>query len=270
MAQLEGWALILGASSGFGGATARALAQAGMDICGVHLDRKQTMHLAESVRDDVEAAGRRCVLYNINASDESKRAEALDDLKALMEADGRPDGLRVLMHSLAFGSLLPFVQGVDAEGGKCITPRQMDMTADVMAHSLVYWTQQAVARGMIGRGGRIYAMTSSGGTRVMPSYGAVSAAKAALESHCRQLSYELGPRGIAVNALRAGVTDTPALRKIPGSDALLAGAVARNPGGRLTAPEDVAQAIVALTGPGGGWISGNVLGIDGGEDVIGF
>ncbi len=270
MAQLKGWALILGASSGFGAATARALAQAGMDICGVHLDRKQTMHLVQGVQADVEAAGRRCVLHNINASDAAKRAAALDDLQGLLEADGDPGGVKVLMHSLAFGSLLPFVAPKAAEDARCITPRQMDMTADVMAHSLVYWTQEAVARGMLGEGARIYAMTSSGGTRVMPSYGAVSAAKAALESHCRQLAFELGPRRIAVNALRAGVTDTPALRKIPGSEMLLQGAAGRNPGGRLTEPSDVAGTIVALSQPGAGWISGNVIGVDGAEDVVGF
>jgi enoyl-[acyl-carrier-protein] reductase (NADH) len=116
-------------------------------------------------------------------------------------------------------------------------------------------------------GGRIFAMTSSGSSRVIPSYGPVSAAKAALESHCRQLAYELSSRGITVNALRGGVTDTPALRKIPGSDALIAGAVARNPAGRLTTPEDVAAAAVALCAAGTGWVTGNVINVDGGEEI---
>jgi enoyl-[acyl-carrier protein] reductase III len=110
-------------------------------------------------------------------------------------------------------------------------------------------------------------MTSSGGTRVMPFYGAVSAAKAALESHVRQLALELGTAGVAVNAIRAGVTDTPASRKIPIADLLFQEARRRNPGGRLTVPEDVAGAIVALSLPGSGWISGNVIGVDGAEDV---
>ena len=64
-------------------------------------------------------------------------------------------------------------------------------------------------------------MTSAGGHRVWPTYGAVSAAKAALESHVRQLAVELAPSGISVNALQAGVTDTPAARRIPGSDRCL-------------------------------------------------
>src|SRR5438132_11678000 len=103
-------------------------------------------------------------------------------------------------------------------------------------------------------------MTSSGGTRVMPFYGAVSAAKAALESHVRQLALELGPAGIGVNAIRAGVTDTPASRKIPAAEFLFQEARRRNPGGRLTVPEDGASASVALALPGARSLRGNVTG----------
>src|SRR5215468_6485349 len=98
------------------------------------------------------------------------------------------------------------------------------MTLDVMGHSLVYWTQDLVARNLFEEGGRIYAMTSTGSGRVWATYGAVSAAKAALESHIRQLAFELAPHGIAANAILAGVTDTPALRKIPGNENLIKGA----------------------------------------------
>jgi enoyl-[acyl-carrier-protein] reductase (NADH) len=122
---------------------------------------------------------------------------------------------------------------------------------------------------MMGEGGRIFAMTSSGSTRVIPSYGPVSAAKAALESHIRQLAYELAPLGITANALRGGVTDTPALRKIPGNDRLIDAAKARNPAGRLTTPEDVAAALVALAVPETRWVTGNVINVDGGEEITG-
>jgi enoyl-[acyl-carrier-protein] reductase (NADH) len=111
-------------------------------------------------------------------------------------------------------------------------------------------------------------MTSSGSNRVIPSYGPVSAAKSALEAHCRQLAYELASLGITVNALRGGVTDTPALRKIPGNELLIDGAAARNPSGRLTTPEDVADAVVSLCSPKSHWITGNVINVDGGEEVV--
>jgi NAD(P)-dependent dehydrogenase (short-subunit alcohol dehydrogenase family) len=70
---------------------------------------------------------------------------------------------------------------------------------------------------------------------------------------------------VAVNAIMAGVTRTPALSKIPGAEALVAKAVAKNPYERLTQPEDVAEAIVALAKPGTHWINMNVIRIDGGE-----
>jgi NAD(P)-dependent dehydrogenase (short-subunit alcohol dehydrogenase family) len=254
------WAVILGASSGFGAATSRALARHGMGIVGVHLDRKATAPQADAVANDVRAAGAPAHFFNVNAADDEKRVQIAERTREL--TSGRP--LRVLMHSLAFGTLKQFVGGDPAQQ---TTRAQLEMTLDVMAHSLVYWVQDLHARGLVADGTRIFAMTSSGGTRVMPFYGAVSAAKAALESHVRQLALELGSKGVSVNAVRAGVTDTPAARKIPVADLLFQEARRRNPGGRLTEPDDVAGAIVALSLPGARWISGNVLGVDGGEDV---
>jgi enoyl-[acyl-carrier protein] reductase III len=254
------WGLVLGASSGFGAATARELARRGMSVIGVHLDRKGTLPLAEAVAADVRAAGAAAQLFNVNAADPDKRIQVCDRARELTA--GKP--LRVVLHSLAFGTLRPFVADDPAHQ---TTRAQLEMTLDVMAHSLVYWVQDLRLRGLLGDGSRVFAMTSSGGTRVMPFYGAVSAAKAALESHVRQLALELGRARIAVNAIRAGVTDTPASRRIPVAEMLFDEARRRNPGGRLTVPDDVAGAIVALSLPGAGWISGNVIGVDGGEDV---
>ena len=111
-------------------------------------------------------------------------------------------------------------------------------------------------------------MTSAGSHRVWPTYGAVSTAKAAIEAHIRQLAVELAPYGISANSIQAGVTDTPALRKIPGNDALVEHAINANPAGRLTTTEDVAKAIVLLSKDDAGWITGNVIKADGGEDLI--
>ncbi|HEU5322661.1 MAG TPA: SDR family oxidoreductase [Methylomirabilota bacterium] len=264
--RLTGWALVLGASSGFGAAASAALAGAGLDVFGVHLDRKASLPLAEAAAAAVQARGRRARFFNVNAADPERRAATVAEMAQTLAADGRPGSLRVLLHSLAFGTLRPFVTEPISEA---VSPAQMDMTVDVMAHTLVYWTQAVVAGGLMGAGGRVFAMTSAGGTRVLPSYGPVSAAKAALESHVRQLAVELAPRGITVNALRAGVTATPAAQKIPGYEALAEAARRRNPSGRLTAPDDVARALVVLSHPDAAWITGNVIGVDGGEDVVG-
>jgi NAD(P)-dependent dehydrogenase (short-subunit alcohol dehydrogenase family) len=264
--RLTGWALILGASSGFGEAVSVALAKSGMHIFGVHLDRKAALPNVERIVGEIKALGREARFFNINAADPEKRAEVAAEMQKLLESRGEAGQIRVMLHSLAFGTLKLFIADPMKEA---VNQSQMDMTLDVMAHSLVYWTQELVARGLMGRGGHIYAMTSSGGARVLPNYGPVSAAKAALESNIRQLAAELAPRGITANSIRAGVTNTPALQKIPGHEGIIEMALRRNPSGRLTTPEDVARAIVALSHPDTYWITGNVIGVDGGEEIVG-
>ncbi len=257
------WVVILGASSGFGAAAARAFAAEGHPVFGAHLDRRGTLPQVEALVEELEGHDVPVLFHNGNAARDEVRTEALDRLQGALEEHGGEVG--VLLHSLAFGTLRPYFD----EEGRPLARRQLEMTLDVMAHSLVYWTQDLVTRGLLGEGGRVYAMTSSGSLAAWPSYGAVSAAKAALEAHVRQIAVELAPRGITANAIMAGVTPTPALDKIPGSDRLAEAARARNPHGRLTTPEDVARCLVTLAGAGTAWMTGNVLRVDGGETISG-
>jgi len=258
------WALILGASSGFGAATAVELARSGFHIVGVHLDRSTTLPLAEQVKEQVRACGREALFFNVNAADAQRRAEVLDAVASRFREE--PGVVSVVLHSLAFGTLLPFIA---PDPRQAISQKQLEMTLDVMANSLVYWVQDLVARKLLDRGSKVFAMTSAGGHRVWAGYGAVSAAKAALESHVRQLALELGPMGICVNAIQAGVTDTPAARKIPGFEQLAEFVRTHNPMGRMTTPQDVAQAIAALSTPKTNWITGTIIRVDGGEDIVG-
>jgi len=267
----EPWALILGASSGMGEATARTLAAAGFNICGIHLDFRAGLAHVEALKKDLAAAGREVLYVNMNAADDEKRAAAIAELSSRFEAAraaGRDPFVKVVMHSLAFGSLVPFL----AEDPKAAVDRKkMEMTQDVMANSLVYWVQDLWRAGLLGKGSRIFAMTSEGSTRVVPSYGVVSSAKAALESHIRQLAMELARKGsgVTANAIRAGVTDTPALRKIPEAQTMIDITLKRNPTGRMTTPEDVARAILALSGDGTDFINGDIISVDGGEFITG-
>jgi len=252
------WALILGSSSGFGEAVSIELAGIGYNIYGVHLDRRETLPHAAEVQQKIRGAGREAVFFNMNAADDEKRGEVIGRIRA----DGSDVG--VLLHSLAFGALRPLVGVADV-----VSRRQLEMTSDVMGHSLVYWTHDLVSNGLMKSGGRIYAMTSEGGGKAIPEYGPVCAAKAILEAHIRQLALELAPLGITANAIMAGVTDTPALRKIPGNEKLMEYAKARNPHHRLTTPIDVARCIGVLCQENTYWMTGNTLRVDGGEGSVG-
>jgi len=262
--QLEDkWALILGSSSGFGEATSRKLASEGMNIAGVHFDRKSEMDRINQLIADLEQEGAEVVFFNKNAANQNTMDTVFG---ALDERMGEDEPLRVMMHSLAFGTLKSYI--TDDEDEETIEEDQMDMTLRVMAHTLVYWSQKAYEENRLQHGSRVYAMTSAGGHTAWPYYGAISAAKAALEAHMRQLAMEMADEGVTVNCVQAGVTDTPALRKIPGNKDMLSEARRRNPTGRITTPEDIANAISLLAREQSQFINGNVIRCDGGEDVV--
>jgi len=254
------WALILGASSGFGAATALELAKYGVNVIGLHLDRGAALEAVSALVAQIETYGVRAHYLNMNIANAEKRKEAVAQIKTWLG----DDRLHVVMHSVAFGSLQPFI-GPDA--GHQLTQAQMEMTLDVMANSLVYWVQDLWHAGLLGRGSRVFGMTSAGSEEVFGTYGAVSAAKSALESHTRQLALELGRHGVMVNCIMAGVTDTPALRKIPGNEEIVDIALRRNPTGRLTTTRDVAVTIRALCDPEIERINGAVIVVDGGERI---
>ena len=256
------WALILGASSGHGAGAALELARSGMSIFGVHLDTRATLPQAQHIISTIQGLGRQATFFNTNAADDVKRAKVIDTIRERL-----PQGehIKLLMHSLAFGTLRSYAP---PEPKEAVSRSQMEMTLDVMAHSLVYWVQGLLYRDLLGPGSKVFAMTSSGSHRVLPDYGPVGCAKAALEYHVKHLAVELSQRGIAVNAIQAGITDTPALRKIPSHQEMLAFAQARNPGGRITTPDDVARTIALLTADDSPWVTGNVIDVDGGEDLV--
>src|SRR5580693_793457 len=135
------WALILGASSGFGEATALELARTGMNIFGVHLDRRDKLpHVAE-IEEKIRAMGRESQYFNCNASDDEMREDTVAQIRQRLT--DQPGVLRVLMHSIAWGSLKPL-----AGAEQVISKKQLEITADTMGHSLVYWVQDCLRAGL--------------------------------------------------------------------------------------------------------------------------
>ena len=258
---MKDWALVLGSSSGFGAAACRKLASNGINIYGIHLDRKASRDSIKQLIEELRSNNVDVVFNNMSATDTEKRKTVIEELKS--KGDIR---IKILMHSLAFGALKPVI---DILLDNALQQRQIEMTLDVMANSIIYWSQDLFQAELLKKGSQIFAMTSSGGHRQWKSYGAVSAAKACLESYCRQLAFELSEYGIAANTIQAGVTDTPALRKIPENEKMIELASKINPGKRLTTPEDVADLINLIGLSENSWLTGNTIRVDGGEDITG-
>jgi enoyl-[acyl-carrier-protein] reductase (NADH) len=260
------WALILGSSSGFGEATAYELAKKGYNIFGVHLDFASGKARVDGIIEKIKSFGVEAKFYNVNAADDKRRKEVIEEIKKEFSTLNEPK-LRLLLHSLAFGAIKPFF---DKDFDNMVTKKQIEMTMDVMANSLLYWVQDLFKEDLLAQNSRIFTLTSIGGQRAMLNYGAVSIAKAALEAYTRQLAIELAPYKITANCILAGLTDTPAARKIPGFEQMLKHAKDHNPFNRNTVPGDVATAISMLADDQFYWITGQVLGVDGGENILNF
>jgi NAD(P)-dependent dehydrogenase (short-subunit alcohol dehydrogenase family) len=182
----------------------------------------------------------------------ARLGEAIDELFA----QGFDD-----LHAVATPPRYSSAQFLDAE--------DFARTVHSMGTSLLDWTQDCLERGLFAPDARVFGLTSEGNAVAWKGYAAVAAAKVALESVARSIAVELAPYGIRCNVIQAGVTETPALAAIPGSDHLKAQARRRNPFGRLTTPRDVANAIYLLSLDDASWINGEVIRVDGGEHISG-
>jgi enoyl-[acyl-carrier protein] reductase III len=253
------WALILGGSSGFGLATAKRCAEVGMNIAIVHRDRKGAMEKINEEFDIVRGFGTKVLTYNCDALD---RKEIEKVIYSLVK-----EGVSVhlLMHSIAFGNLKGVVPGDEAY----LEDEDFSRTIYSMGTSMLTWTQMLWQSKILDQGSQVIGMTSEGNEVAWKGYAAVSAAKVALEAVSRSIAVEFGPRGVRSNIIQAGVTDTPALRLIPGSDGMKDHAIKKNPLGRLTTPDDVAKFIVLMCSSWASWVNGELIRVDGGERIAG-
>jgi NAD(P)-dependent dehydrogenase (short-subunit alcohol dehydrogenase family) len=303
------WAVILGGSSGFGLATAHKLSEQGMSIFLVHRDRRGAMARIEPEFDRIRSRGVGFVALNTDALDPASRARATGELEKALGADGRvrlllhsiafgnlkllgseaprdrrtipalAARLGIAEEKLASEIDALFTEGFDALGPVAAPPaypsssfldeEDFARTVESMGTSMLSWTRALLDRGLFADDARVVGLTSEGNTVAWKGYAAVAAAKVVLESLARSMALEFAPAGLRTNIVQAGVTDTPAMRAIPGSAHLAAQARLRNPFGRLTTPRDVADAIYLLATDEAHWINGALLRVDGGEHVSG-
>jgi NAD(P)-dependent dehydrogenase (short-subunit alcohol dehydrogenase family) len=303
------WALILGGSSGFGLATAKRLARGGLNILIVHRDRRGAMKDIQPHFDELAALGTGLHIWNADAISPDKRLETIEEIGQAIGPDGKIRVLLHSiafgnLKLIAPQKTEPRTAGPNLANRLGVDPKKLTELADElfeagedglhpltsapvypdssyldeddfartilsMGTSLLGWTQELFARGLFADDTRIFGLTSEGNEVAWRGYAAVSAAKVSLEALSRSIAVEFGPYGIRCNVIQAGVTNTPALRAIPGSDQLKSQARLRNPGNRLTTPEDVAGVIYLLSQDEARWINGEVIRVDGGEHISG-
>ena len=242
-------ALVTGATRGIGRAIARKLASAGCDVV---VNYYNSHEQAEALCAEIHGMGRRA--WPVKAS--VGIPESVDEL--FEELGKHVERLDIIVSNAASGVLKPAME---------MTIKHWRWCLETNALALNLLTQRAAA--MMPAGGSIVALSSLGAARAMPGYGFIGASKAALESLVRTLAQELGPRGIRVNTVSAGVVDTDALSYFPNREELLENYAKRTPLGPTLAPEDVAGAGYLLCLPESRMITGHTLIVDGGFCISG-
>ena len=242
-------ALVTGAARGIGRAIARKLAAAGCDVA---VNYYNSHDEAESLCEELRGAGRRAFAIKASVGMPDSVDELFEELRKHF------DRVDILVSNAASGVLRPAME---------MSLKHWRWCMETNALALTLLAQQAVP--MMPSGGRIIAMSSLGAVRAMPAYGFIGASKAALEALVRTLAQELGPRGIRVNTVSAGVVETDALSHFPNREQLLESFAQRTPAGPTLTPEDVAGAVYLLCLPEANMINGHTLVVDGGFAISG-
>lgn len=246
-------AVILGGSSGLGLASARKLAEEGFNLCIVYRTRKSDLPEFMKAVSEMESDGANVSTFNKDALKDETISEILDHLQ--------DNSVGLLLHSLAKGSLKTLTDE------NALNIHDIEITLHAMGYSWYEWTSALIRANKFTKKARNLAFTSEGNSKVWPGYAAVSAAKATLESFMRSMAVEYAPLGMTTNCIQAGATETPSFKMIPGSDMIAKAAKKRNPFGRLTSPEDVANTVYLLSRREADWINGAVIKVDGGESL---
>ena len=242
-------AFISGGSRGIGRATALKLASGGSDVAILYYNSHEE---AEAVCELIRGLGRRALAVQADVSQPDSVGEAFAEFKKHF------DRVDLLISNAALGVLKPAME---------MTLKHFRRCMETNALALNTLAQNAVP--MMSAGGSIISLSSLGSERAIPNYTFIGASKAALEALSRGLAQELGPLGIRVNCVSAGVVDTDALKHFPNLENLLDEYKVRTPLGPTLSPEQVADAIYLLCLPEAAMITGHTLFVDGGYAISG-
>jgi len=234
-------------------AIAKAWASAGARL----IFNYQGERIKENVEELVGEFGEKTPLFKCDVSSD-------EDIRVFFEkARGETDRLDLLLHSVAFAPKEAL------EGDFVSTSREaFRMAHDISAYSLVALAREAAP--LMTNGGSIVAMTYYGSEKVVPHYNVMGVAKASLEASTRYLAYDLGPKRIRVNCISAGAVQTLAARGISGFSQMLKYYQERAPLKRSCEPAELGTTGVFLASDGAAAITGQVIYVDGGYQIMGM
>lgn len=242
-------AFISGGSRGIGRATALKLASAGCDVAILYYNSHEE---AEAVCGEIRGMGREALAVQADVSSPKTVEEAFAEFREQF------DRVDFVISNAALGVLKPALEMSLKHFRRCM---------ETNALALNTLAQNAVP--MMSEGGCLVGLTSLGSERAIPNYTFIGASKAALEAIARGLAQELGPKGIRVNCVSAGVVDTDALKHFPNREHLLEEYKERTPLGPTLTPEQVADAVYLLCLPEAAMVTGHTLFVDGGYAISG-
>jgi glucose 1-dehydrogenase len=239
-------ALVTGASSGIGKATAWALAQAGADVAINFLTYPEA---ASELAERIGGLGRRALLCPVDVADQSA-------VEAMVERVAAELGRLDVFVSNAFYSDEALFHEADMAGFR----RTIDVTMWGAFYGLRASVKQMIRQG---QGGAVVIVSSPHAKMAFPRCMAYNMAKAAIDQMARTAAVELFAQRIRVNVIHPGWTDTPGERKFFSEEALQKAGAAL-PWGRLARPEEIARGILFLVDPESDYVTGSTLSIDGG------
>jgi NAD(P)-dependent dehydrogenase (short-subunit alcohol dehydrogenase family) len=234
---------LIGAAGGVGSVLARRLAEGGAALA-------LAGRRAEPLRELATSLGATSIPVDASSF------EALEGaVNEVLRVHGRLDGIVNCAGSLL---LKPAHQTTEVEWRETVTANL----------DTAFATVRAGARAMLKSGGSIVLMSSAAGRIGLPNHEAIAAAKAGVVGLALSAAATYAARGIRVNVVAPGLTRTPLTADLLRSPASEAASLSLHPLGRLGEPEDVASAIQWLLAPAQSWITGQVLGVDGGLSTL--
>jgi NAD(P)-dependent dehydrogenase (short-subunit alcohol dehydrogenase family) len=239
-------AIVTGAGSGIGAATAALLASRGLTVVLV----ARTGNALEQVAAQIQAADGTAYVLPADLADPAAPAEIV---RRVLERTGRLD---VIVNNAATFALAPF-----AEAG----PEDFERHVAVNIRAPFFLVQAALPALRLSPAPAVVNLSSAAAVMYRPGQAVYALTKAALEHLTKQLAFELAPDGIRVNAVRPGPTDTPIHRAVEDPEARLRELGDLTPLGRVGRPEEIALWVWHLVDEEADWVTGTVISVDGGR-----